>query len=603
MKRPVLLALSALLTVATLTLPARAQQYNLFYGDNMKSRYSITKDNGLRQLSPTIFDRYGKARREPGQLMIGRLHNPQSGQTGTAQTNTNGYVWTPRALHIDDMDMSESGKISHLPDFNLESFVKHPAVIEFTNGYAVNLYGAEVANYEIISPGKEGTYLTNTDRPLPARLISVAIKPSLPLVVGERVVAVESCEIRSGNDVLGTITPGTSLPVLETQQPWIRTVVRQSEKDVTGWVASGNLRRIEERVWGSSSNPNTRVNRVREPAERMAPRPADELADLEPEKMAPADDAVPEAAPPQAQLTCIEGICNRGCALLDEGNLEKAAKRFGKALELDPDCATAHWGCGEANRLQGQCEGAVGHYTTALRLDPGLVSAYGGRASCYLELAELDKAQEDLEHALRLDSSYGFGYWCRGILWANKNDLTKAIADLDSAIQCGFEQRDAYALRGELRYELGQYELARADFDQAIRIGPECVDARTYLAEILLRQGNLAKASAELSRALQLDSDYLDAIAARGLMHQLQGKPEDAIADWSRIIQDDPQSAVALVARALNHVQTGNVQQARKDLVLARAADSQCLQRYKKYVGDLPINVDGLVGKIAAGAK
>ncbi len=88
-------------------------------------------------------------------------------------TVLSGIVWTPRLTVIGAYDLAGNGRVTTSPDFDFEAFKHSPGVIPFANGYAVNLFGANVDERGVVNVNSrlKGNYLTNDGRPLCGRLI------------------------------------------------------------------------------------------------------------------------------------------------------------------------------------------------------------------------------------------------------------------------------------------------------------------------------------------------------------------------------------------------------------------------------------------------
>jgi hypothetical protein len=146
----------------------RNQPYKIF-GEDMISIYSVlAKGKGL-ELTARIPDVDGKLRYR-GLLM--QMSTLGLGGNVVSSTGANGYVWTARIEKIGALDLSTEGKVTRQPGFDFDSFSKTDGVIQFANGYAVNLFGAIIENRRIVKAGSEKTYLDNSGKRLYGRIIS-----------------------------------------------------------------------------------------------------------------------------------------------------------------------------------------------------------------------------------------------------------------------------------------------------------------------------------------------------------------------------------------------------------------------------------------------
>ena len=215
-----------------------------------QSAYGMIKENGEQKVSTTLFDAYGNPLPGAGRFAITGLVTPNG--SGPRASIADGRVWTTRVESIEGIDLSTPGKITDNPRFSLDSFRKHPAVMEFGNGFAVNLFGAINQQNRIISGGKEGTYLNAAKKPLPARLISKAKPGTTPVAVGDKIVALRQSKIMSEYEIRGVVEAGTQLTAKDVRGNWILVSTAIDGATVTGWIRRSDTLRagvaIEERI-------------------------------------------------------------------------------------------------------------------------------------------------------------------------------------------------------------------------------------------------------------------------------------------------------------------------------------------------------------------
>lgn len=147
----------------------RKQQPFHIFGSSMFSIYSIYPKDGKLALTTQIPDPHG-AFKYQGIL----VQMPMRSVGGGVDPNpvTNGYVWTQRTERIGEIDLSIKREISKLRSFDFDTFAESNGVVHFSNGYAVNLFGAIVEGGAVVGPGSEMTYRSGSDRRLPGRIIS-----------------------------------------------------------------------------------------------------------------------------------------------------------------------------------------------------------------------------------------------------------------------------------------------------------------------------------------------------------------------------------------------------------------------------------------------
>ena len=200
----------------------------------------------------------------------------------------------------------------------------------------------------------------------------------------------------------------------------------------------------------------------------------------------------------------------RGNALANKGDYDKAIADYNQALTINPNDADSYYNRGIARYSKGDYDKAIADYTEALAINPKYANAYSGRGNAYQGKGEYDKAIADCNEAIRLDRNNANAYSSRGGAWANKGEYDKAIADCNEAIRLDPKYVYAYSIRGVARYSKGEYDKAIADYTQAIRLDPNNANAYTNLTWLYAtcpdpkyRDGK--KALANANKAYQLN--------------------------------------------------------------------------------------------------
>jgi hypothetical protein len=224
---------------------AQEGQFDMFYGEDMQSEYSVTKKEGKQVMSAQVFNADGSPRAEPGRLVAGRIVRMGADSTqqppGSFQMNTNGRVWTPRVERLNGFDLSSTANLTDQPDFDWKAFEQHPAVIRFSNGYAVNLFAAKVKNHEILGAGDRGTYRTEDGKPLPARLIARTSSKNATIRPGDKIVVVSSASLMDADQKVADVAVGTTLEARKVQEQWVAVQMRQGSQTITGWLNKEHL--------------------------------------------------------------------------------------------------------------------------------------------------------------------------------------------------------------------------------------------------------------------------------------------------------------------------------------------------------------------------
>jgi tetratricopeptide (TPR) repeat protein len=213
---------------------------------------------------------------------------------------------------------------------------------------------------------------------------------------------------------------------------------------------------------------------------------------------------------------------NLATLLGDQGRLDEAASLFRLALRTNraQSGLRAHTGLGAVFEKQGDLEGAADHLRRALELDPDHATARNNLGVLRLKQGRLDEARAELERAVRLSPTYA-------IARMNLGGVLQQLGDTEGAAD---QLREAVRLRPELveaRFKLGAVHAARGALDEAerqftavVEQAPGLAEAHYNLGVVLAEKGETSRAVAHLERAVALRPDYE---GARSALDRLRG--------------------------------------------------------------------------------
>jgi tetratricopeptide (TPR) repeat protein len=163
---------------------------------------------------------------------------------------------------------------------------------------------------------------------------------------------------------------------------------------------------------------------------------------------------------------------------LDEGNVycavsqwERAAERFTRALEVEPELGAALYNRAVAFARLGNHTAALADYNRAATLDPDDADVFNNRGLLLLELGEPERASADFERAAELDPA-----------------SSEPLVNL-----------------GQLLLDAGEPDAALVRFQAASRRVPDDPAIFYGAALALVALARLPEADAALQRALQLN--------------------------------------------------------------------------------------------------
>ena len=219
-------------------------------------------------------------------------------------------------------------------------------------------------------------------------------------------------------------------------------------------------------------------------------------------------------------------------------------------------------------------------YTRALDLNPELASAYNNRGFIYNEMGKYEQALADYTQALALAPEYAKLYSNRGVTYTRMGEYKEAVEDYTRAIELDPELAEAYGNRGNTYTEMGEYEQALADHTRAIELAPEFAAAYCNRGNTYTRLGEYEEAVGDYTRAIELDPELAEAYGNRGNTYGKMGKYEQALADYTHALELDPEDATAYYNRGITYCEMGEYEQALTDYTQAIELDPELAEVY-----------------------
>jgi len=182
---------------------------------------------------------------------------------------------------------------------------------------------------------------------------------------------------------------------------------------------------------------------------------------------------------PEESTACVQ----RGVALRQKGEIDKALAEFSRAVQLDPLNALAFQGRGNAYSTRGDYDQAIADYTKALALEPKLPLTYVNRGLAFVKKKDIVRAITDYSKALELDPKQPLAYLNRGSAHARQGAYDKAISDFTEALRLDARLPLAYVNRALALAKKGDHDRAIADYDRALKLDPKNAEARRRRAE------------------------------------------------------------------------------------------------------------------------
>jgi len=264
------------------------------------------------------------------------------------------------------------------------------------------------------------------------------------------------------------------------------------------------------------------------------------------------------------ELTLAKDCVDMGLALYDKSKYDDAVKAFDKAIELDPNSATAWNRKGTALKAQGKYDEAVAAYDKAIELNPPRWKIS--------HLCPYSRIIVAYYKAVEFNPQLANAWYNKGVAFDDQDKYGEAITAYDNAIEINPRLAGAWYNKGLALGSQGKYNEAILAYNKAIEIDPK--DAyiwynkgmafrllgRTAEADETFAQAKrkwnregmdlfihekYSEAIKAYDMALELDPKYVNAWINKGTAFFKLGRYEEAIEAFNQVLKIDPQHADA----------------------------------------------------------
>jgi tetratricopeptide (TPR) repeat protein len=228
---------------------------------------------------------------------------------------------------------------------------------------------------------------------------------------------------------------------------------------------------------------------------------------------------------------------------LRKKSLKYALEMFRRAVEIDPEYASAHAGIADTLSLMyllfetntAFIDEAEGHAVKALALDPDLAEAHAAAGMVQSCRRDYEKSNREFETAIRLDPK-GFDapyFWGRNLIWQGRYE--EAVHALRRAQALRPESYDtlsmialAYTGMGREPEARAMRSLATKIMEERLELNPDDARAWVLIACQYGSEHDRFRTEQAIQRALAIDDDALTYYNA-ACAHALLGDEEKAI--------------------------------------------------------------------------
>ena len=245
----------------------------------------------------------------------------------------------------------------------------------------------------------------------------------------------------------------------------------------------------------------------------------------------------------------------KGQALYDAGNYEKARLEFKNVLQIDPKDVPARFALAQTLEKVQDWRGAAGNYLAVIEADPKHQQALSKMGQIYLLGHNFDEAKKIADKLLALNAKDPDGLTLSAGLKAMNKDLDGAMVDAKAALVAKPGHLNASALLASIYLQSGKPDESIAVLKTAIAADPKNTTIQSILARVY-NQLNKPKEAGDLFAAIVKEEPKVLGHRLRLAQFYLAQKDIDkteavlksAIAE----IKDDPKEATAA---KLNYVE------------------------------------------------
>jgi tetratricopeptide (TPR) repeat protein len=213
----------------------------------------------------------------------------------------------------------------------------------------------------------------------------------------------------------------------------------------------------------------------------------------------------------------LKSLYSDGVDCFNEGNYIKAEGLLKEVIRNKPDLADIHNKLGVIANLGGNLEEAAERFRKAVDLNPGYTEASLNLAITLNELGRTGEATD---------------------LFDNLNKAMKGKPSGLDPFATGKIANEHYKL-GLMYQEMGMYAEAVEEYRKALKLKP-MADVQARLGIALRDHGDLEGAARELEQARKTNPEYTAAMVQLGLTYHLMGRAEEAFGLWEEALKKDP---------------------------------------------------------------
>jgi TolB-like protein/Flp pilus assembly protein TadD len=225
------------------------------------------------------------------------------------------------------------------------------------------------------------------------------------------------------------------------------------------------------------------------------------------------DDSLAQAHASSGLLATLELDVHRGISELE------------RAIQLNPNYATAHHWLARPLMAIGQSDRAIAEGKRSIELDPLSLICNADLSWVYFNGHRFDEAEAQARKTLEMDSRFAVAHYDLGAAFQFKGKLTEAIAEYQKSAELNGDDQYSLAMLGQAYARKGQMDDARKVLARLSEKPKSRYVAPYALALVLTALGDKAHALDELERGYDEGGFYISLITVDPFFDDLRGDP------------------------------------------------------------------------------
>ena len=228
----------------------------------------------------------------------------------------------------------------------------------------------------------------------------------------------------------------------------------------------------------------------------------------------------------EANSRLAEAHASLGNLHVDEWDWSMAEAEFKRAIELNPNYATAHQWYSIMLASTDRQEEGIAEVRMALRLDPASAIVNMNLANQLLSTGRFDEAVKQYNRTLALEPKFGLAHVHLGGAYVSTSQFDKGLAELEKAREIMGDSPWSIAFQGYTHGIMGDLETAREAVRDLERAAKTTFVPDALIGTVCFAAGDREKALSLFEKAFQERSNVLPYIKVFAVFRNIRADPK-----------------------------------------------------------------------------